>query len=157
MRGLTQCTDDDIIMISDVGEFIEAEGISTHVYWLTHHMADITACCHKMFSFYLNRRTPEGWVMGSGFTTYQHLKRLSPKEVREQVHETNWHPRFQGGWHFSQMGGCKGDQKSPPKTLRRFNWELSTCRLVPIDEWFPTFVRNNVPYLQAIGLLESTL
>ena len=98
-RPLINCSDDDVIIISDLDEIPNPE-ILVNIDNLD--LNNIYRLNQNMYCYYLNILKEYNWF-GSRILTYGKLKNLSVNEVRGDnslsVELKN------GGWHFSFMGG----------------------------------------------------
>ena len=173
-RGLRDCRDDDVILISDLDEIPRPEKI--HEYRNT---PGIKSFEQGMFYYYLNhlcvRNT--GWS-GTRMLSYHDFKH-GLDDVRNYGHcnieklnrgTTATKIRIykkgvrvsDGGWHFSYLGGAEAVrekiQASSHEELnfeeyrnlrnieKRMNDDFSLHRLVglKIDETFPAYIRENI-------------
>lgn len=114
LQGLTQCTNDDIIIFSDVDEIPRPEkvleykntpGIKTfyqemYFYYLNYLVVDHP----EPNSMYKDYKPWHGSVMGS----YRYFKK-SPNDVRTfRSRKDSEHTMvMDGGWHYSFMGGTE--------------------------------------------------
>lgn len=118
MRGLQECDDDDIVIISDLDEIPRSSSI--HQYRPEYGMSALQL---DMYSFFLNlRQGRQSWNM-SRIMPYSYLKETTPQKVR---HSGFLMTLYEGGWHMTYMGGID-------KVLQKFAWfshqEESTQRL----------------------------
>lgn len=100
MKGLTDCKDNDIIMISDVDEIPKAETIKQYD-------PAKGLCClrQKLYYYYLNCQATQDWDW-LRILPYGKMKTMSPCEVRYTVnYDTEKQIIKDGGWHLSYMGG----------------------------------------------------
>lgn len=97
-RGLTNCSDEDIIISSDCDEIPNPEVIKTIDY--TINDAPYFTLHQNMYYYYFNLLKEYGWK-GSRIGLYKNLKNYSYNELRgnDNIKIDN------GGWHFSFMGG----------------------------------------------------
>ncbi len=97
MHGLTDCSDDDVIIIGDADEIASPEAIAAY------QLSDgIVRLKQRMFYYYLNCENKQGWDWQK-VASYADVKRLTPCGIRyppagelKLVEE--------GGWHFSFCG-----------------------------------------------------
>ena len=156
-RPLVNCSDEDIIIVSDLDEIpnpnildnINALNLSDNIYRLN----------QNMYCYYLNVLKEKNWF-GSRILNYGKLKNLSLNEVRGDnglsIELKN------GGWHFSFMGGKEMVKKKITSYSARelanqkvidsiesnmtnnidpfFRGELE---LVEIDNSYPNYIINN--------------
>jgi beta-1,4-mannosyl-glycoprotein beta-1,4-N-acetylglucosaminyltransferase len=100
MRPLVDCSDDDIIIISDLDEIPNPEILNNiNTLNLTEHIYRFN---QNMYCYYLNVLKEKNWF-GSRILNYGKLKNLSINEVRGDNKLSVELPN--GGWHFSFMGG----------------------------------------------------
>ena len=99
-RPLTNCSDDDIIIISDLDEIPNPKILSNvHELNLSENIYRLN---QNMYCYYLNVFKEKNWF-GSRILNYGKLKNLSINEVRGDNTLSVELPN--GGWHFSFMGG----------------------------------------------------
>lgn len=163
--------DDDIILITDLDEVVNPDCIK---YFLP-SMGCASLRMDK-FSYYLNvlegRQT---WNVGR-ICTWEYLKDKTLSEVRNSPAP---YDIPNAGWHWSFLGGvdkiidklfayAHTESLTPfttdPENLKRKlenNQSLWTERpddlweLLPIDERFPEYIRNNEQYLTDMGLIKK--
>lgn len=160
MGALTNCADDDLILIGDVDEifgidFVEIQGdIKGQVSFI-----------HQNYLYYMNLRRPGAWpglVMvpycnilseyGGSFWEVRRLRRKGKK--------------INGGWHFANMGGkdayllklrasCHFNTPSYKKMMTDpdFLYDVMEGKreikgrklcIVPIDDSYPMWFRENI-------------
>tara|TARA_R100001443_G_scaffold117444_1_gene142770 strand:+ start:1610 stop:2473 length:864 start_codon:yes stop_codon:yes gene_type:complete len=159
-RALVNCNEDDIIIISDADEIPNPEilkdlkslSLDNTIYSLS----------QPMYSYYLNMLSDSDWH-GSKMGLYKNVKELSFNEIRGDSNLTT--KLTNGGWHFSFMGGEEmvktkitsysardlvNDQvlSSIKSNIENdqdvfFRGKLTKVKL---DESFPEYVLNNIPY-----------
>lgn len=171
MRALMNCKPDDLILISDVDEIPPAQMIFKAEEVMKDPQAPIIVFHQNMYRFYINRLAPD--VNGLWFGTLamrydrinqqwlpnQHRTAICFEGSRQNVVE------WEGGWHFTSMGGferfcekCNNwlHWRNPYEDTQEAFDELSgSYPLVPIDETYPLFVQENIPYLIDIGLIDT--
>lgn len=116
MQGLTDCKDDDIILISDVDEIPRSEVIknmpfSSQVPFFTN--------VQRMYYYYLNTYFDNSSWGGTVVVSYKNLKEHSPQHYRNnKKHGIRLRSRIikepigdSGGWHFSYLGGIEKIQQ----------------------------------------------
>jgi beta-1,4-mannosyl-glycoprotein beta-1,4-N-acetylglucosaminyltransferase len=105
-RGLANCNDQDIIIISDVDEIPRAESIGKFDRkheWMYFEQTQ--------YNYYLNYQSPQ-FVPGPGIfsriTTYEVMKRngFNATDIRYRP-ITAAQKIIDGGWHFTWLGGAK--------------------------------------------------
>jgi beta-1,4-mannosyl-glycoprotein beta-1,4-N-acetylglucosaminyltransferase len=98
IKGLLNCDDDDMVIISDVDEIpnpIEVEKIKNVT-------EDVFNFNQNMYYYYLNMLKEKNWS-GPKSCTWGKLKTISLNSLRQNKHTTK--TITDGGWHFSFMGG----------------------------------------------------
>jgi beta-1,4-mannosyl-glycoprotein beta-1,4-N-acetylglucosaminyltransferase len=95
--GLKNCSDNDIIMVSDLDEIPKLDGIN-----LDESIKKYGGVTFDMdvFYYYINVKTSEKW-MGTYILPYHLIKNMNLSKLRE---ENRFH-KISKGWHFSYMGG----------------------------------------------------
>lgn len=97
--GISECLDDDIILISDLDEIPNP----TEILNLKNTVSDsILDFKQKTYYYYFNLLKEYNWS-GTKCLSYGNLKNKSINLVRQNKHTTNIVGN--GGWHFSFMGG----------------------------------------------------
>lgn len=153
-RGLKHCSNEDIIIISDMDEIIRGEDVERLIANLYAYRLEAVSANLRFYRWYLNRQSKESpFWNGPVVTTAKVLKRNSPEQMRKKrgemliVHDA--------GWHFSNMGGlakytAKLASFSHPEVnipeardpVRIYKGIQETLELVPIDETFPRLVQE---------------
>lgn len=100
MRGLTQCKDNDIIIISDADEIPKATSIKEFK-----PEQGIMAFEQKLYYYYLNCQSTDAPWDWAKITTYKTLKDRGPCGVRYTTCTNKENVIKDAGWHFSYMGG----------------------------------------------------
>jgi beta-1,4-mannosyl-glycoprotein beta-1,4-N-acetylglucosaminyltransferase len=98
IKGLINCDEDDIIIISDVDEIpnpIEIEKIKNT-------SDEVFNFNQNMYYYYVNMLKENNWS-GPKACTWGKLKTISLNSLRQNKHTTK--TISDGGWHFSFMGG----------------------------------------------------
>ena len=99
-RALSNCSEDDVIIISDADEIPNPETLKD---LKSLSLGDtIYSLSQPMYSYYLNMLSDSDWH-GSKMGLYKNVKELSFNEIRNDSNLTTKIPN--GGWHFSFMGG----------------------------------------------------
>jgi beta-1,4-mannosyl-glycoprotein beta-1,4-N-acetylglucosaminyltransferase len=178
IRGLTRANPDDIILISDLDEIPRPEKFGLI------KSTGITIFLMDYYVYYLNSRSPDEpqWTLG---TRAVHLKEMvSPQETRlygcRREPIGNKYAIFNGGWHFSYLGGeaktlekiltCPdrqlvgthpSDNMIQNKILIQqgrdpMGWRTSQVwGYTPIDFTFPQYVIDNQEKFSALILKEK--
>jgi len=98
MRGLSDCGEEDVIMISDIDEIPRKSSVRTLVPQLGNEFVSLHM---PQYYYYLNCQLPVDWV-GTVVSNYGALKLTTPQSLRSNKE------RFKGianaGWHFSYLG-----------------------------------------------------
>ena len=100
MKGLGDCQDDDIVIISDVDEIPNPDSIKYFKGWRDQGLPPI--CAFEMDLYYYNEhvKAKDKWLEAK-ITTYGKLKELGPCGVRYSKMDG----RIPGGKHLSYFGG----------------------------------------------------
>lgn len=167
IQGLENCAPNDIILLSDVDEYISGDQIELLKEELAIHSP--IGFYHQLYRYCLNRKDPNisQWA-GLVALYYKQLAQSSPQKIRNQVIAPNQTENnkelftfLKNGWHFSSMGGNnqvnqKWKSFSHFREVQKYNWQdaLQKNLLVPIDQTYPKFVQSNIEYLTKIGLIE---
>ncbi|PIS00649.1 MAG: hypothetical protein COT84_06565 [Chlamydiae bacterium CG10_big_fil_rev_8_21_14_0_10_35_9] len=162
MRGLSQCTDKDVILISDVDEIIEHNGVASIQAALQLKRNKYVGVAHRYHSNFLNS-VPGNFWRGTVATTYALLKRYSPQIMRNIKDHV---PKVAQGWHFTWQGGlehdlyklasyshAESDTEEGREQKRKNAEERHLCSVIPVDETFPKYVQENQEYFESIGFL----
>lgn len=160
MRGLTECNDDDVIIISDTDEIPTAESI-------TRYDPSKGICCLEMKLYYgsMNCEGVEPWRW-TRMLPYGLLKQNSPCWARYVPNYQKDQVIKDAGWHFSFMGGpdewVRKLESTPHQEYNKPEFKDKTVmldrvtngrdllgrdipyRLVEVDESFPKFVVENL-------------
>ncbi len=167
MRGLTHCRDEDIVIIEDLDEIISASKLPELIDLVNTNQVQYVTCAQTMYTYFLNRYGHVGYSkeywLGSVIAQYTDVKLIKPQGIR---YLRNWETAKIAGWHFTYMGGVDrvrkklesfshseldNDSYKDPERIRK---EVETLKLVQIDETFPQFVRDNIPYFKELGFIE---
>jgi len=160
MRGLKDCTAEDLILISDVDEFIPGSMIP-FIYRESARFSRISFF-HKMYRWYLNRAANDLNVwLGMTALRYKHLLKISPQIARDIKDKGAY--TLQSGWHFSSMGGHEiarekyihfSHGSDNPLTFQNWYNQATRSVLVEIDESFPQYVRDHIAYFIEANLID---
>ncbi len=159
IKGLVDCSDDDIVVISDVDEIPnpielykikQTEGLSENVFNFY----------QNMYYYYINMLKEKNWS-GPKVCSWKKLKEISLNSLRQNKHTTD--SIANGGWHFSFMGGeSKIIEKLEAYAHQEYNTPyykeniknniLSNkdpffrggLTLVQIDETYPKYILDNL-------------
>lgn len=118
LQGLTQCKDNDIILISDLDEIPKAEaigrikqhlsqfnGLSRSLRELFDETQLVCGLDMRLFMYTMNRENLAGWYGGSKATPYWMVLRHKPWGIKLFHHKYAMHKIPNAGWHFNTMGG----------------------------------------------------
>lgn len=173
MSGLwSEAEDDDIVIVSDLDEIPRPETI------LKFDAEKMLVAALKMdkFSYYLNcLEIAQGWESAK-VTSYGYMKTTTPQGLRVGGFKTIM---LDAGWHWSWLGGVDkimekfqsfAHQESnnsqfadPDKIARKLQsghslWtdkEDDLWKFIPIDDYFPKYIRDNKSDLIEKGLIKS--
>jgi beta-1,4-mannosyl-glycoprotein beta-1,4-N-acetylglucosaminyltransferase len=157
-RPLVNCSDDDLILISDADEIpnpdtlknISSLDIDTTIYSLN----------QVTYYYYINLLKQRDWY-GTKMGLYKNIKNLSFNEIRGDAKLTVKIPN--GGWHFSFMGGSEMVKKkitsysardlANSNVLNSIESNISNnidpffrgnLNKVSIDESYPQYILENI-------------
>lgn len=101
-RGLINCQDSDIIIISDVDEIPNPLDILS----TTSCMDNSTICGfnQKLYYYYINMYVYDNWI-GSKMCSFHKFKEFNPQSFR--MNGVGINLISNGGWHFSYVGGLE--------------------------------------------------
>ncbi len=156
MQGLTDCNDEDIIIIADVDEIPRRTSIESYKPEM-----GLTALSMNNHYYWLNCVTePDSWRMPK-IMTYGFLKTTTPDQARDSGYPTTLHD---AGWHWSWLGGVEKvmekfrnfshqeesvQKHANPVELKRkietgeSMWGNDKWNIVKIDETYPEYLRHN--------------
>ncbi len=168
LRGLTLCNDDDIVIIEDLDEIIRASKLPDIINHLLTGSRSSVTCLQTMYCYFLNRLGQWGnfapW-RGSIATRYRDVKFKSPNAIRGE--RTSDNAVADAGWHFTYMGGTarvinklesyshSEHDNAIYKDPQRIRASIEMSRLVEIDESYPKFIQDNIPYFTNLGLIDQ--
>ncbi len=164
MHGLTDCKDNDIIIIGDADEIPSAEAVRN--YSVSQGLCRLK---QRMFYYYLNCENKEGWDWQK-IAPYRIVKQLTPCGVRYPPSNA---PLIESaGWHFSMMGGSEavkqklrtyshqefarpeifdGVESAIENGTDLFGRDLK-YEFVYLDPTYPSYVKDNLLDLEKKGL-----
>jgi beta-1,4-mannosyl-glycoprotein beta-1,4-N-acetylglucosaminyltransferase len=170
LKGLTGCDDNDIVIIEDLDEIVRASKLPELIAPLLENRSQSIACNQTIYTYFLNRYghrrgSVTNWH-GSVAAKYAYVKTRSPNAVRieRKCDESAIHD---AGWHFTYMGGLHQVRKKlesfshseldnePFKQPQRILEDIEALKLVEIDETYPQFVRDHIPYFRELGLIDT--
>lgn len=153
IRGLKNCSDKDIIIISDLDEIIRGKDLKSIISHLANHR--YVACQLDLFVYYLNGLC--GQWNGPVVTTYKPVRKKGANYVRSKRNSVFAIQNV--GWHFSSVGGIKANitkidcnvhgAEIPPTTEANIAASMEATPCIPLDPTFPQYVidRHNT-YIQ---------
>lgn len=163
LQALEGCQEDDIILISDVDEIVKRAGVVAMADTLMRGTYEIVGAAQRYHSNMLNSYSGGPLWRGTVATTYARVKEHLPQGLR---HRRNWVPAVAEGWHFTWQGGIEpvlykmrsyayweSDTPADRERTRKDYETRHLCPVVPIDETFPEYVRENQDYLESIGYI----
>lgn len=163
IRGLVECRDDDIVFISDVDEIVRRTMIGRMYAPLLKNKVDFVTGAQRQYNFFLNRFYR--LILGTVATTYKHVRRMFPEEVRWQRAIAPYVEN--AGWHFSSIGSPQNyikkieayslvDRDTPEvKNLERIVAEMRSGPFEKIDKSFPLLVQENENYYRSIDFIRT--
>lgn len=176
-RGLQDCDDLDIILISDLDEIPLPECIERvkpllyrNKYRQVKTAPYSVAFDMPLFIFQLNRTSSilGGRWVGTVATLYRNVKKKGIQLFRDRRH--SFFRVKNGGWHFTWMGGkekirqkllsvVEGIEREEVDIISDEELELwmQSNPFIPIDSAypndFPRYIRNNIDYFRSIGFI----
>lgn len=177
-RGLQQCSDSDIILVSDLDEIPRAECIKTIKQQLcgdrynrnTRPLQGI-AFGMSLYMFQLNRKANiyGGKWTGTVATLYKNIKKKGVQHFRNN--RCSFAVKPNAGWHFTWMGGkdmikqkflSVVEGRSREEVDRLSDEEIENLIeqnsvIIPIEGIFPNdfpkYIKENVEYFSSIGFI----
>lgn len=180
LRGLANCKNEDIILISDIDEIPNENSIntikqifSTHKYpekllktqrsFFSQENRFVYSLQMRLFLFYLNQESPLGWDGGSKAAPYWLVKKRSPWKLKIlQMYDKNLKKIHDAGWHFHSMGGLerinyKLHSIEPNMTAEEFiNWTNNLWEpfITPINNHHPKYIYDRINDFNSIGWIK---
>lgn len=172
LRGLSSCTDDDIIIISDLDEIPKRNVLNKTIQSCDIDQPHVLML--KMHFFHLNRSKEnecdwenKPWY-GSSIVKFSLLKKKTPQYIRDE-RKNSFIKISNAGWHFSWMGGINKMREKAASVVEGIyyndvlkndesvlNWINSACpKITPVDKDsdFPEFMITNLETLKQKGLI----
>ncbi len=162
VRGLKECNNHDIILISDLDEIADPKCFNELRYHLMRGKRHYIGTTQKMYTYFLNRFSSL-WH-GTVATTYRSLKDHSPQYFRNRRNKGLRLPN--SGWHFTYIGGLdkvveklEAFAHSEENTEGKKNRESLLKRMndgsfVEIDASYPKYIVDNQEYFRSIGFVK---
>jgi hypothetical protein len=129
LRGLTQCNEDDVILISDLDEIPNRSAIDQvkqfcmRINRETVVDEDQLICqLHmRLFLFHLNCESPFGWPGAVKGAPYWLVKKRLPWNLKIlHCHSGNLHKIYNAGWHFHSMCGSENRLIQKLRSIYRY-------------------------------------
>jgi beta-1,4-mannosyl-glycoprotein beta-1,4-N-acetylglucosaminyltransferase len=106
-RGLISCSDDDLILLSDVDEIPRPESVMQTNEILLRDENSIVSFKQKLYYYYINGLCMKGSVTEPWWGTTACLyKRYPGAQNMRNTKASNKNVINDGGWHFSYIGGA---------------------------------------------------
>lgn len=156
MQALTSCQPDDIIIIEDADEIVKPS-ILEHIHETI--VDGSNAVMQSLNTYYMNWKCLNMPWAGSKIIKYKFLSNPSECRFHTPASQILW-----GGWHFSYLGGGEvirqkllsfaHQEMAIPEILNNIETRLQNGQdalgrlykydVVPIDDSYPKYVRDNV-------------
>lgn len=163
VRGLKNCQDDDIILLSDVDELTSREGLCSIKQHLEEGIYPFVGVTHEYHSNFLNS-VPGAPMRCTVGTTYKELTKMSMQGMRSMREIV---PSVARGWHFTWQGGLEkclskigsfahAEMDTPElreEKRRQYETMRLTCSVEAIDETYPQYVQDNINYFEEMGFV----
>jgi hypothetical protein len=175
-QGLTNCCENDIIMLSDLDEVPRGTSIPEIVDKISSKEYQAIICGQKMYYGYLNRYQG-GWP-GTVCINYKKARKLTARWVRKlrnmrpstlrKGHISKICRVENAGWHFTSMGGIDryikkiesfshSELDTPEfKTKENLLKLIHSMKLEEIDDSYPQFIRDNRAYFERLGFIDMS-
>lgn len=166
LKGLIHCRENDIVIISDLDEIVSASTLPALIELLS--TRPYITCAQTIYTYYLNRKGHVGYdredMLCAMIARFADVQRLTPQGLRNL---RSWETSIHSGWHFTYMGGVNrvryklesfshseldNEAFKHPDRIRK---DIESIKLVEIDESYPQFVRDHIPYFTELGLIDS--
>lgn len=171
IRGLIDCKDEDIILISDVDEIVSADAIPRIRELLKSHW--LVRCHQRFFRLFLNveSRSWNPWT-GTFAVRFRDLKKRNIDRLRKSYSHNMPPPSlpcyelYDAGWHFSSLGGLERfcqkleayahvEINTPDCKSQTYMEQLihEECKMSEIDSSFPSYILKNLDVYQSKGFV----
>jgi len=164
-KVLEYAREGDLFLLSDVDEIPKAEVLKNLLISLN-EASPAFLLGQWGSNFMINRQGATWW--GTVVGTYSFFRRYPFHGIRDHRFELipEQHRILEAGWHFSSLGGLKSwaiklesfshaeANTEECKSRENYEREKNSRILVPIDDSFPTYVRENEERLIAEGFIE---
>lgn len=180
LRGLIGCSNEDIILISDLDEIPNQQSIHEIRNFFNkkgfypalekrHGSKDALSrkenqlICElhmRLFLFYLNQESAFVWNGAVKAAPYWLVKKRSPWNLKIlHMHDRNLPKIYDAGWHFHAMGGrerldYKLESIDPCMGADEFIYQTNEAYkpfLVQVDCRHPKYIRENEQHFRALG------
>lgn len=157
MRGLIDCNENDLILISDLDEIPNPNEIKK--IKLENNKENIYEFKQNMYCYFINCLKEQNWS-GTKALYFNNLENKSINHIRQNKYTNNIIQN--GGWHFSFFGGAeKVKEKIEAYSHQEYNSDYyknaiqnninnnidpffrGTLTIVDIDDTFPNYLLNN--------------
>lgn len=173
MEGLKKvaCSPDDLVMISDVDEVVRGSKIPEIYRYMNLFNFSKIVCEQSLYRFYLNCLDRSCRWAGTCVIKYRDLLQTTPTSLRIQRDAGNGKFAYpvlpHCGWHFTSMGGLErfaykmeqyahAEHDTPEhKSLSYVEKEILNCTLLPIDDSFPCYMKENIDFYKEHGYIYS--
>ncbi len=175
VRGLTNASDKDLILIGDVDEIPSPKKIKSVKFSLKSTIFE-----QDFYYYFLNCQSPENKIHGTRAVYKKYL--TTPQEIRIQTPKSS-HVIKNGGWHFSYLGGFTQITKKIKSfshqelnipqinNLKRLKFNIDnnldifdrpfSYHIVKIDKSFPKYIYQNTnkykKYIKPIVKVDQNL
>lgn len=163
LSALTGCENEDVILISDVDEIVQAKGVVSIYNFLYSNPGQIVSVNQKYIATFLNRLPDPVMWRGTVATTYGKLKEYGPNELRNLRYTV---PAIAEGWHFTYQGGTERelykigafshaelDTPEGRETKRKESLLRRQYPVLKIDNSFPLYIQENQAYFERIDFI----
>jgi beta-1,4-mannosyl-glycoprotein beta-1,4-N-acetylglucosaminyltransferase len=177
MRGLVECKDHDIIIISDLDEIPNENAINQIKQFLNisddliaeNHLQPICELNMRLFLFRLNYESLVEWNGAVKAALYWIVKKKLPWNLRI-LHLYDRHlPKIDNaGWHFHSMHGDLSQLAAKINSCYRYDtpsWQPAEFingtlksyqfKTISIDDSYPKYIKTNQDHFRNLGWLES--
>lgn len=145
LKGLINCKDDDIVIISDVDEVPSYNAIKKYEIGM-----GFSALRMDKYCYYLNcMEGSQTWDLAK-IMPFSYLKDKLPNDIRSSISANKL---WGGGWHWSLLGGINNlKERYPNIEEEKLLYKLSTGQslheekyfeFISIDKYYPKYVQEN--------------
>lgn len=170
MRGLKNCSADDIIIFSDADEIVRCKLIDYFRKALNEKADDVLFCEHSLYYYFLNRFDFLEWGHYWPGAAVLHYATLVEKGGTQNIRSGRLqypHVVHNAGWHFSYMGGHERVVKKlgslseatvdtpENRAFEMYEKKVKALQLVPIDESYPRYIYENQDLWKERGFIDN--